>query len=279
MTLYKYVLSLFTIFTAIDSWSQQPVPHGTLVVAIICNDGILFAADSRGAFTATSETDQSKKAITYAYIDSMEKIFPIHKWRIAVTGLTMLGKKFIYQIMLDYSNTHKQNDSLRQTFFSLKRYLNKNLKVSDSELFTETQYILAGYEGSIPTIYGYGFSGEKIVHRIGAYIVSDNSFIRYLKIPNEIKLKCSDIAPFIEANMIEFSKQKGDSSVGGPISILQIKPGNSIAIIKKFRTKRYKDYTDMARAIINKTLFVKYLYPYSEELLRDNLFKGIKEGY
>ncbi|HKO82272.1 MAG TPA: hypothetical protein VJU78_17810, partial [Chitinophagaceae bacterium] len=57
-------------FTTRTFGQPLPVPHGTLIVTIVCTDGILVASDSRASWK-----DDNK--ILFAYADGFKKVFQI----------------------------------------------------------------------------------------------------------------------------------------------------------------------------------------------------------
>ena len=259
----------------------NPLPHGTLIVAIICNDGIIIAGDSRASFTTTHEERNSegrKIEKVYAYIDSTQKIFQVNKYQMGVSGISMLGGKFLYQLTQDFSRKNKSEATLKATFLNLKNYLNNSLSIKDSSI-SENQFILAGYENSQATIFAHGYNGEVSERRLGGAVYSDSGFKPYLVKPKGTVWNCKDIAPYIESAMHSFARDKNDFMIGGPINIIQIKPDNSIIQIKSFKSTKYKNYKQMATDIINNKLSVKYLFWDSESLLKKTLREGIELGY
>ena len=67
--------------------------------------------------------------------------------------------------------------------------------------------------------------------------------------------------------------------VGGPIEIIQITPTNDHITLKTFKENFLKNYREMAEAILNDKIEVKYIFPISEELLKKTLKEGIELGY
>ena len=102
----KYGLLILLLIKIQVGYSQHQYPKGTLLVALICNDGILMAADSRASFMTESKDEpwNRKKDYVYAYTDSSQKIFDIGNFKIAIAGLTMFAKTSIYSIMSDFKD-------------------------------------------------------------------------------------------------------------------------------------------------------------------------------
>jgi hypothetical protein len=279
---YKYLwlsINLLLVFNL--SFSQKNIislkkqAHGTLVFTVICKDGILIASDSRASFTI----GKGKSQKVYAYLDNNQKIFTIGNFKIGVTGLSMLNKQFISEIIEKFNKTFNPDSTLENTFNTFLSFLKIKMNVPDSSIFGENQYILAGYENSKPITLGIS-SGRTIREmRIGGLIHSDKNFEGYLKKPSNMELTCINIAPLLESAIYRFADDKNDNMIGGPIHIIQIGPDNTFFEIKSFNTITFKTYKEYAEAILNNKLKVEYLYPDSKELLIKTLIEGIKLGY
>jgi hypothetical protein len=274
-----YMIFCFCFINQSFSFSKENdlnrQPHGTLIVTVICHDGILIASDSRASFT----TGKGKSEQVYAYTDNNQKIFTIGSFKIGMSGITMFNKKFIYDIIERFNKTNKEDSSIENTFKTFKNYLNTKMKVSDSTIFSENQFIIAGYENQKPITIGVGYEKYIKETRMGGLIHSDKDFEGYLEKPKNIDLTCNNIAPILESAIIKFAKDKNDNKIGGAINIIQIKPNNTFIEKKAIKTIKFKTYKTLANAILSKKLHVVYLFPYSEELLKKTLTDGVKLGY
>lgn len=277
-----FLLSLFFVFTACNDILTTPkeVPHGTLIVAVICNDGILIASDSRAAFTITTDSvgkNGRKIEKVYAYFDNNRKIARLGNWQIGISGLSMLGKKYVTDLCAEFSKTHAQLE-IRETFYEFVGYLEKR-GIKRKEIFGENQYIMAGYENSTPVIFSHGFEGEVLERRRGSATYSDAEFKSYLSKPNNVPLNCASVAPYLEKSFNTYSNIKSDYMIGGPLQMVQIKPDNTLIIIKDFKSHEYKTYKEAAEGIFSGEVPVTYLYKNSRELLIRTLKDGIKAGF
>jgi hypothetical protein len=278
----KYLWLLINLILVFNlSFSQKNInglkkqAHGTLVVTVICKDGILIASDSRASFTI----GKGKSQKVYAYLDNNQKIFTLGNFKIGVTGLSMLNKKFIPEIIEKFNKTCNLDSTLENTFNTFLSFLKIKMNVPDSSIFGENQYILAGYEDSKPITLGINSEGTTREMRMGGLIHSYNEFEGYLKKPSNLELTCNNIASILETTIYRFANDKNDNMIGGPIHIIQIRPDNTFFEIKSFNTITFKTYKEYAEAILNNKLKVVYLYPDSQELLRKTLTEGIKLGY
>ena len=278
---FKYHLISFCLALGINSLFAQKnlnnngKPHGTLIVSLICKDGILIASDSRASFTI----DKVEEEIVYAYIENQQKIFSLKNFKMGMSGVSMIGKKFLFEITEDFNKKLKKDSIIEYSFRQFLNYLNTELDVQYSTIFKENQFILAGYENSQPLTLGLSSKRRVETNKLGGMIHSDSKFKGYLSEYTHIDLTCKNFAPLLESAMYKFAKDRNDNKIGGPIHIIQISPNNSFIEIKSLDNVTFKNYKEFAEAIINNKLKVKYLFSYSEELLKKTLKEGIKLGY
>lgn len=250
-------------------------PRGTLIVSLICKDGILIASDSRASFTIGKGENEK----VYAYVENEQKIFTLTNFKLGMSGVSMLGKKYLSEITKDFNKKYGRDNTIEYSFGQFIKYLNTELNVNDSTIFEENQFIVAGYENSNPVTLGFSSKGKVTEERLGGLIHSDAKFEGYLSKPTNLELTCKNIAPLLEAAIYKFAEDRKDYKIGGPINIIQILPDNTFVEIKPLKTITFKNYKEFAEAIINDKLKVEYLYSDSEEFLKKTLKEGIKLGY
>ena len=262
--------------------NKNYLPHGTILVALICNDGILFATDSRSSFTI-SNIDSNGKNIenVFAYMNNDKKLYKINEYLIAVSGLSMFNKKYIRDLISDYNDngTLEKNIKIEEEFDGFLNYLISENNLSKAEIFNENTFIIAGYENSKPKILSQLKEERNFSDEIGRMFYSDVLFKQFVKVSPNTELTCSNLCPIIEKAIIDYATFKGDYKVGGPVEIVQIKPDNTHISLRSFKANYYKTYEETAKAIFNKEIEVHYLFPESEEKLKSTLLEGIKEGY
>lgn len=249
--------------------------YGTMIVALICEDGILFASDSRSSFILNKE--HSRKV--YAYFDNDEKLFNIGKYIIGSSGISMLNKKFLKEIIDDYNKSSYSKTNMEETFDNFITFLKSNNNLTDSTIFADNEFIMAGYENYKPLIIAQDFKGKIIQGNIANMIHSYPEFRNFMKVDQDIKPTCGNITPLLECAIYNFAAHKSDHKIGGPLDIIKINPDNSHEIIKSFNPNHFKTYKEMAEAILNKKISVNYIFPFSEELLSKTLKEGIELGY
>lgn len=278
----KAIISCFFLFLMVSFGKSQihsdHVPHQSIVVALICHDGILMAADSRSAFLATVDSITEKKgtsSLAYAYFDRTPKIFQMGNYLIGVSGVPLAGKYFCSGVISSYANTHPVPINITQSFKGLTGYIQQTYGVPGAGINNGAQYIIAGYEANRPAIYGFSASGVLYARKLGGAIESDGSFVPYLAKPDNIPLNCRDVAPLVEMEIKSFARDKKNHLTGGPVEIYQIMPNNKVIRIKTFTPLKFKTYGEMAQAILGGQLPVSYIYPWSRNLLTRALREGM----
>lgn len=281
MIKFHVLLLIFSLFVITNKTFSQPqenylekMPHGTFIITVICNDGILIASDSRAAFTI-GKGDSEK---VYAYFENHLKIFTIGNFKIAASGAAILNKRSMDDIVKKFNKSHQPDSSLENTFKTFHFFLNTKMDVPDSTIFAECHFFMAGYEKQRPVLLGI-INGKYIKEtRLGHVINTDTTFRNYFKIPKTIEYTCNVISPILESAILKFAKDKNDYKIGGPIHIIQIKPDNSFYEIKSFKPVKFRTIKKQVGAILNKKLKVEYVYPRSEAMLKSALTEGLKQG-
>ena len=236
--------------------SNSQLLSGTIIIAAICEDGILFASDSRSAFLLNKKLSNR----VYAYFDNTQKLFKIGKYLIGVSGRSMLNKTFFNNLVGEFNISHNTNAGIAKTFTEFFDFLKTEKHLTDSIIFSKNDYIIAGYETNESIVLAQHSSEKMSQKNIGRMIHSHPDFREYVKISRNIKLTCKNVAPILEAAINKYATDKNDYQIGGPLDIIQIKPDNTHEVIKSFSPNNFKTYKEMAAAIINKKIKVNYIY-------------------
>lgn len=274
ITIIILTVSLFSI----QLYSQKlegndPIMYGTVIAAAVCEDGILLASDSRGVFILNKEYSNQ----VYAYIENDKKIFKIGDYLIANSGISMLNKKFIRDIVQDYNISHPLKEDIETTFNNFLNFLKTKENVPDSIIYNN-DILIAGYENLKPKIIAQS-KGKRILQEEIAHMTSSPSDLsRFLKPNPNIKLTCSNLAQEMENAIYALAEYRNDNKFGGPLELIQITPLNKQITLKTFKANIYKNYTDMANAILDGKIEVKYIFQFSEDLLKKTLREGIESG-
>ena len=246
--------------------------HGTIIVAAICEDGILFASDSRSSFILNKENSNK----VYAYFENDKKIFEIGNYLIASSGISMLNNKFFRDIVSEYNFAYPQKEDIETTFNNFLDYLKTEQNVHDSVL-EENDIIIAGYENSKPKIIAQSKGRRLSQVNVAHMIHSDTELPRFVRFSQGIKLTCRNLAPAMEKAIYALAEYRNDNKFGGPLEFVQIATSNKHVTIKTFEANNFKTYKDLANAILDGKIEVKYVFPFSEELLKQTLNEGIEK--
>lgn len=191
---------------------------GSFVIAAICKNGIMVAAESRA--NIFDKTDEKKEPI--AYYDTEQKLFPIdHSRVIAQTGQGLILNVFFSAIVGKISNVlaKPQIDKLLPTFMA---YHQKNYPEAFVNELKKQILFAAGYINSHPTICYFN------IQQAQPYgCIQDSGFIEsaptILKEHDISILSCEEAADLAEKAIQKYaSEDKRWKTIGGPVSIVQI---------------------------------------------------------
>jgi hypothetical protein len=251
---FKIPTTLIFCFFVSNLYSQ----HGTLIIASIRPDGILIAADSRGAMYKNNDVHTSP----IAYTDSLCKIYQIKQFFIAISGVYQLGQKFIYQIVDDFNKTSFYDVRLDNTIKAFETYMDENYPVVLFPLREQMLGIAVGYVNGRPQLLFTSVIRDSTMY--GGTMSNDTAVYKYIELNNRKKLSIvqkTDAALETESIFKDFEIGEHKSSqVGGPISIFIINPRNEIGWSQNdFRANEYKDSQTYIKDIITGKKKVVYL--------------------
>jgi hypothetical protein len=266
-----FILSIVLLFS-FPSFSQYiKQPHGTLLFATICRDGILMTADSRASF----EKDSLNYKVYYAHTDSVRKIFPLGSFQVMITGNRSYNDDYIENLILSYNKQLNLDTSIQKTFENYKKYVISLLKINDS-LFNTVVYIVGGYENGIPKLLLSDFTGKiSFTTTILEHWLSEQDAEKYYR---PIDPLCIYQLPMIRNMFKQYSAD--EMNVGGPINIIQITKDNKINKLQTFKfTKSYKSVREYYKAMLRNKVPVVYHYKWSKEFLMKGAKLVVSEGY
>jgi hypothetical protein len=260
--------------------NKNHYPHGTILVAVICKDGILFATDSRSSFTITNiDANGKSKEDVFAYMNNDKKLYQAKDYFIAVSGLSMFNKKYVRDLVSNFNKTIIEKLKVEEIFDGFLNFLITENNLTKTEIFNENTFIIAGYENSKPKIISQQKENRSIGEDIGRMFYSDILFKQFVQFEQSKELTCANLYPVIEKAINDYAEYRNDYKVGGPVEIIQIKPDNTHLSLRSFKPNNYKTYEETAKAIFNNQIEVHYLYPESQEKLKSTLLEGIRLGY
>lgn len=252
-------------------------PHGSLIVAIICNDGILISADTRGSWTAYN--DIAKKELPYAYYDGNKKIFPFGNYLLGITGQTNVGNDFWWNIIEKYNKAYKKKnavDDMETCFKNFRYYISEKLKIPDT-LSRGNVFILAGYEKGKPTIIGVDSFNSTVFLRVQKtkFRIATNDCIKPKLILDDSMYYCDNIVKVLKTGYKECS-YNWELGIDSNINVIKIDSSNSKKELVSQKFIRFKDLNDFSSKIINGEVKVSHFFPETEKPFIDMLRKSIK---
>ena len=201
----RFLISIALLFIAGQETGYRS--GGTFIGAIICEDGIIVASDSRTTFM-----DGSGRA--FGYVDGMPKIYVQGGPAVAMSGLTsMEGELFSSFVRRNGYLLERPVDEILFGFLVWLPLANSN----------GVAMISAGFADSTPTICAKSPILPQSCTSSG-YFTSKNSptlretFTKLGRIP-----KTNEAAAALKAAIEEYSRT--DPTVGGPVSILKLTKG------------------------------------------------------
>ena len=245
-------------------WSQTPQsPHGTLIGAVICYNGILLSTDSRGSFTATDAL--TLKETQYAYVDSLQKIFKIGSYHMAISGSTNVGNTYWSSLIAQFNASIKAGLTVEQTFDQFIRFLLEKKQIPDS-VFTSSYFITVGYEGNLPVIIGTNGHPKSRTSTPTDRIFSMPCIKNELQRLSAEAFKTEIV--FLSLRTGYSSCSLGDKTIGGPVEILQITNGNKVKKLQNYKFRSFINYEQFKKAISKKQIKVEYTIPDAHLLLQ-----------
>src|SRR6266498_67446 len=223
-------LTAFTLLATLAcpvACKSQLLSKGSYSIAAICRDGIVIAADTRGASYYQENGIKEKEPL--AYYDTIQKVFIVKKYALSVTGNIIIRDKFL-SYYINQFNTSLPDDTNMQSFIKLfYHFIEKNYPACAKE-FLRLQIFWCGYENNKPEICAINNGHYKCIVDLGSIQTdSASDFSDYYS----RKLTCKEAATLIESSIYRYAQKNSlTHETGGPIMILKITPENKIVWLK-----------------------------------------------
>lgn len=191
---------------------------GSFVIAAICKDGIIVAAESRA--NIFDKTDENREPI--AYYDTEQKLFPIGQSRVIVhTGQGLILNIFFSAIVEKISTVlaKPQINNLLPTFIA---HCQKNYPEAAVNEIKKQILFAAGYINSHPTICYFNLQQAQPYGCIqdSGFIESAPTILREHDISI---LSCEEATNLAEKAIQKYADEDDRwKTIGGPVSIVQI---------------------------------------------------------
>jgi hypothetical protein len=255
----KFLLLL--LFPLICNSQINKSPKGTLLVALIRDDEIILAADSRGSFEGF-DTFQ-KKNIVVAYIDSLQKIFSLSGYKIAITGDSHLYNYPWSYVVKRFNDRYRKKSSVEKTLIKFIGFAKRRFKANDS-IINSNGFVIAGYEDNIPVAFikHKFYNGIRQVKKY-ELTCTGRCFTEHYISPKRKVL--DSVVNAIESAYIKCTFD--DVSIGGPTNIIVLQPHGKIVEKRSFQFLPSRTISEYSQDILDGKVHVHYLYPSSKDLL------------
>ncbi len=211
------VLLLYAAGGATTQLSPSMVVHGSFAVVIICKDGIVVAADSRG-------TVQNSRGKRLGYYDDVQKVFVLNHSVLAYTGLDTIQNLYFGAVVRDFSkNSPKDVQQIAAAFSAYSASFPAEAK---TQLLNQ-KLLLAGYsETGEPTICYFSVAqtvgpAEGCGHR--GFIASDHCLLDSVGAKKIGELDHSQAAVIARRAIIDYARAHHRPEIGGPVQVLWLR--------------------------------------------------------
>jgi hypothetical protein len=232
--------------------------HGTLVIIAVGKDGIMMAADSRSNFGP----DGAKPLL---FFDSTEKISRLKNYGVAIVGLAATIKVDLADQFQKFESTTQENKDLPELITNFYRYLLNSIPTVDFLAFRETWLLFAGYDNGNPQIIATKINDNGTSyksHIILDSVVSDNDASKYFKY--KAHLTCKHLGVLAEQAIGKYAfDTKQTNAIGGPISILQVKPSTNSVFLQNDFTNHIHTQWDFIKRYRKKNIKMHLLQPHA----------------
>jgi hypothetical protein len=190
---------------------QRPIQiGGSFMVAVVCKDGILVAADSRG----TVEDDGHRRL---AYYDGVQKVFPLGTNALAYTGTDFIQNLHFSALVREFSKMSPTGvDQIIPAFLQFSDQLPEVARLQ----FRKQSLVVAGYINGAPSICYYNEAqniGSKYACGFGLVSSDRTTLDEY---GTQLATTTSaEAAPLVEKAIKSYSRQHNEITIGGPIYI------------------------------------------------------------
>jgi hypothetical protein len=260
--------------------SLSGIHQGTLIIAIICEDGIIIASDSRGAFRELA----NGKPHTYAYVDSIQKIYQLNQYPIAVSGLTVFNKNMLRNLFTDFKDKNGTSTNIEHSFAIFKHFLISERGINEREIFLkDNSWIMGCYEAGVPKLLLAAEGKTSILTQKNDMAFSKiEAYETFSRLKNKYKLPLTTIhaARLAEETIRQYPKEHNlEAEIGGPLTIIKITPANKIIYLKSFTPKVYNTYGLFLQSILANETKVHYVDHDSKKKLFEIIQMQLQEGY
>jgi 20S proteasome alpha/beta subunit len=246
----KYSLLIFLFFGA-KSYSQElPKIHGTIIIGAIVNDSIVMVADSRVIIGVVGEDANCRNS--YAYIDSLPKIFKLKDFLISFAGIGDFGGKQIFSVVNDFNKAYPNKMDFQTTVFKFQDYIDKIYPLAKYPN-VKPQFLVAGFNNGKPQMIIFNRTTKKASKELfssrNGMLSSDSLISGYFSKSKPHPFDCENVSTLMEDAIYKFAKDKNNQCIGGPLEIVKSINPNIIHWLKNDFSKKVYSYSKLLALI------------------------------
>jgi len=241
----SYIIFLILILQIFSSSSpkesaryiSQMTIKGTLIIGAIGTDGIILAVDSRVCIIGPDSN-------VIGYIDSIPKLSLLNdQFPIAFAGKSTIGEEFVESIIKQFNDQENRSRNVQESFIDFREVLEKV-----DNRFSQ-KFIGGGYYEAKPYLFSFN-NTERSADPTG-FVFSEPDLAPYIEKYTDRTRSCKQLGNILEAAIYSYAQdKKKEFEIGGPISIINVLPGNEIVWQQNnFSSRRVKNYTTFVNLI------------------------------
>jgi hypothetical protein len=222
------LIGLLTLITSV--FPAEVRFGGTFIAAVVCEDGIVVAADSRSTFI-----DDSGRP--FGFIDGMPKIFVSHGPAVAVSGLSSMGDELLASFV------RRNSFLLDRTADEILFGFAVNLPFRNAN---SVAMLSAGFIKGQPSVCGRTpFDPMRCVKN--GYFANKSSDILRESLTKLGRAPTSqEVVPILKKAIQHIAAS--DTTVGGPISILHLRADGAVWLENEPRYEAWTKICDLVAA-------------------------------
>ncbi|HXH99593.1 MAG TPA: hypothetical protein VNI52_04950 [Sphingobacteriaceae bacterium] len=218
------------------------------------------------------------------YLDSIQKIYQLNKYPIAVAGLTVFNKITLRNLFIDFKSKKAPARDIEHSFALFMDFLINERGVNEREIFLKNNsWIMGSYETGVPKLLIAAEDSISVLTQKNdmafSHIQAYQTFSR-LKNKYKLPLTMKHAAGLAEETIRQYPKEYNlETEIGGPLTIIKITPTNKVMYLKSFKPKVYNTYGHFLKSILANETKVNYIYHDSKKKLFEIIQMQLQEGF
>lgn len=232
----KFNVSILIFFFVVNyinsSQLHKTDKYGTTIVFAEGTDGIVIAADSR----ITNYLDNEKKIINY-YRDSAQKIFFIHGYPLAISGLYGLEGKEWSQIVKEFNQFNLAKTDCFSIFGQFLSFVQEYYPSSKQPPAKTNGYYCVGYKKDTAYMLAYNGNDSGTIRHISIFdsCGASTDFAGKIIKKKYKKVSCDSLSTLLVETIKESYVREG---TGGPITVVRLLKNNMAIVLQNDFSKK-----------------------------------------